>query len=183
MVEHVRNQKAAEPTTPAKKVATPVIDPRTGPRPPVIDPKTDPGPQPLGLQSDYTNQVQAERTAPLTDAEKAQKKAQEESNKVEIQAQETATKMNISLINDGDPRRVMGSVRNGKVVYWWGNFVPTQAMTEYELEYAQGMRKGSYRGDPDRPYRDDPDRPYRSEQDRRDKAAAEAAAAEDARRK
>lgn len=162
MAIEIRNPKAAEPATPAKKAV------------PVVDPKTDPGPQPLGLQSDYSTQVRAERTTPLTDEEKELKKAQEESNKVEIQAQETAAKINVNLINDGDPRRVIGSVRNGKVVYWWGNFVPTQALTEEEVEYAQGMRKTPY-------ISAEEERKRQREKDTAEAAAK--AAAEEARRK
>src|SRR5262245_53338095 len=77
---------------------------------------------------------------PLTSAEEEAKKAADEGAKIEAAAAEKAGKINGNLIKDGSPRRIMGGVRNGKPVFHWGNFVPTQELTEEELEAAESMK-------------------------------------------
>src|SRR5262245_30336151 len=71
------------------------------------------------------------------DIEKEQKRAQDEATKIEAEAAEKAGKINAGLIRNGDPRRVQGGVRAGKPVFFWGNFVPTQAMTEEDQKAAE----------------------------------------------
>lgn len=67
-------------------------------------------------------------------------KASETATEIEAQAAEKAGRINANLIRDGNPRRVMGCVRNGEQVFHWGNFVPTQALTPEELKAAQEMK-------------------------------------------
>ena len=70
-------------------------------------------------------------------ADKAAKdaaKAQEQSIKAEQKAIEKAATINQRLIRDGNPRRIIGGVRNGEPKFFWGNFVPTQELSDEEVK-------------------------------------------------
>jgi hypothetical protein len=115
--------KKASPATPATK-ATPAAAAK---------------PIPKARQNTIDDVPVEDRPKP-TEADKAAEKAKDEATKVEAQAAEKAGRINANLIKDGDPRRVQGGVRNGEPVFFWGNFVPTQALTEAELQAADKMK-------------------------------------------
>src|SRR5262245_23548925 len=112
-----RNPRAATPAVPAKK------NPSAAERL-----KENPSPQ------------QADPNAPLTPEEEKAAVTAEEAAKVEAQAAEKAGRINSNLIKDGSTRRLMGGVRDGKPKFFWGNFVPTQELTDEELKAAESMK-------------------------------------------
>ena len=119
-----KNPKAATPAVPAKKAAA-------------ADPLTVMSKKKAHQNTEY-DVPEADKPKP-TEADKAAKKASEDSAKVEADAAEKAGKINARLIKSGDPRRVYGGVRGGKPVFYWGNFVPTMAMTEEDQKAAEAM--------------------------------------------
>jgi hypothetical protein len=89
-------------------------------------------------------QVEAPPEPKLTKAEVEAKEvlaeAKKEADAKIGPAYDKAVKANANLAKDGSGIRVEPEVRDGEVRYKWGYFVPTQFLTDEEVEALEGMK-------------------------------------------